>query len=66
MNKNLSINMGNCNHRAILPPLVEKVRNGSVHPLSVLSKREPMTHVLAAYKAFHLREPGWIKVALSG
>ena len=64
MNKNLTIKMGNCNHRAVTPPLVERVRNGSFDPLRVLTTREPLMNVIDAYKAFDKRQPGWIKVAL--
>ncbi|VXA96163.1 S-(hydroxymethyl)glutathione dehydrogenase [Burkholderia sp. 8Y] len=64
MNKNLTIKMGNCNHRAITPPLIERVSNGSFDPLRVLTTREPMMNVIDAYKAFDLRQPGWIKVKL--
>lgn len=64
MNKNLTIKMGNCNHRAVTPALIERVSNGSFDPLRVLSNREPMMHVIEAYKAFDQRQPGWIKVAL--
>jgi threonine dehydrogenase-like Zn-dependent dehydrogenase len=65
MNKNLIVKMGNCNHRAVLPKLVEKVQNGSFDPLSVLTNREPMMNVLDAYKAFDARQPGWLKVKLA-
>lgn len=64
MNKNLSIRMGNCNHRSIIPGLVERVRNGSFDPLVVLTNREPMLNVIEAYKAFDSRQPGWLKVKL--
>lgn len=64
MNKNLSIRMGNCNHRSIIPGLVERVRTGSFDPLVVLTNREPMMDVIAAYKAFDSRQPGWLKVKL--
>lgn len=64
MNKNLVIKMGNCNHRSIIPQLIENVRNGSFDPLSVLTNREPMMNVLDAYKAFDARQPGWLKVKL--
>jgi len=64
MNKNLTIKMGNCNHRAVTPRLIESVRNGSFDPLRVLTTREPLMHVIDAYKAFDQRQPGWIKVAL--
>jgi len=65
MNKNLTINMGNCNHRRYLPELVELVRSGAFDPQQVLTQVEPVTNAIEAYKAFDLREPGWIKVALT-
>jgi threonine dehydrogenase-like Zn-dependent dehydrogenase len=65
MNKNLTVNMGNCNHRKYIPKLVELVRSGAVDPAEVLTQREPMTAVLDAYKAFDARQPGWIKVELT-
>lgn len=64
MNRNLVVRMGNCNHRAITPHLVEIVRNGSFDPLAVLTQREPITDAIEAYRAFDNREPGWIKVKL--
>lgn len=64
MNKNLVMKMGNCNHRSIIPQLIEKVRNGRFDPLSVLTNREPMMNVLDAYKAFDARKSGWLKVKL--
>jgi threonine dehydrogenase-like Zn-dependent dehydrogenase len=64
MNKNLTLKMGNCNHRSIVPDLVERVRNGSFDPLLVLTNREPIMNVIDAYKAFDLRQPGWLKVKL--
>jgi len=64
MNKNLTIKMGNCNHRKYLPHLVELVRTGAVEPTEILTKVEPMHAVLDAYKAFDQRQPGWLKVEL--
>ncbi len=64
MGKNLTINAGNCNHRAYVPMLVEKVRMGAINPVEILTKVEPMTEVIEAYKAFDRREPGWIKTEL--
>jgi threonine dehydrogenase-like Zn-dependent dehydrogenase len=64
MNKNLTIKMGNCPHRKYLPLLVNLVRSGTVKPEKILTKIEPMTHVIEAYKAFDQRQPGWMKVAL--
>jgi threonine dehydrogenase-like Zn-dependent dehydrogenase len=64
MNKNLTINLGNCNHRRYLPELVELVRSGAFDPQQVLTQVEPVTNAIEAYKAFDLRQPGWIKVEL--
>lgn len=64
MNKNLTIRMGNTHHRKYIPTLVDAVRTGRVRPTEVLTKREPLTDALEAYKTFDLRKPGWIKVEL--
>jgi threonine dehydrogenase-like Zn-dependent dehydrogenase len=64
MEKNLTIKMGNCNHRRYLPELIDLVRSGTVVPSEILTQAEPMTSVIAAYKAFDKRQPGWIKVKL--
>jgi threonine dehydrogenase-like Zn-dependent dehydrogenase len=64
MGKNLSLNMGNCNHRAYLPTLVDLVSSGVIDPAQVLTRTEPLTSAIDAYKAFDTRQPGWIKVML--
>jgi threonine dehydrogenase-like Zn-dependent dehydrogenase len=64
MEKNLTLMMGNCNHRRYLPHLIELVRTGALDPSEVLTQTEPMTAVIDAYKAFDQRQPGWIKVKL--
>ena len=42
MNKNLTLQMGNCNHRKYIPLLIEKVRLGVVDPLEILTQAEPL------------------------
>ncbi len=64
MNKNLTVNMGNCNHRKYIPTLVDLVETGAVDPEKILTQREPLTSAIDAYKAFDKRQPGWIKVEL--
>jgi len=64
MNKNLTVKMGNCHHRKYIPRLVELVRSGTVDPLKILTRREPMTSVIEAYKTFAEHKPGWVKVEL--
>jgi threonine dehydrogenase-like Zn-dependent dehydrogenase len=64
MNKNLTINAGNCNHRAYVPKLIELVRMGAIDPVKILTKVEPLTNVIEAYEHFDRREAGWIKTEL--
>ncbi|MBF5042410.1 glutathione-dependent formaldehyde dehydrogenase [Aggregicoccus sp. 17bor-14] len=64
MNKNLTVKMGNCNHRKYIPKLVELVRTGAVDPTAILSHVEPMGSAIDAYRNFDLRKPGWHKVEL--
>jgi threonine dehydrogenase-like Zn-dependent dehydrogenase len=64
MNKNLSMQMGNCHHRKYIPRLIELVESGVFDPSRILTQSEPLTNVIDAYKAFDQREQGWIKVML--
>jgi threonine dehydrogenase-like Zn-dependent dehydrogenase len=64
MNKNLTIKMGNCNHRRYAPHLVDLVRMGAIDPTKILTRIEPIDDVMHAYEAFDRRESGWIKVEL--
>lgn len=64
MNKNLTIKMGNCNHRRYIPMLLELVRSGTIDPSTVLSQHGAMGSAIEAYEAFDRREPGWFKVKL--
>jgi threonine dehydrogenase-like Zn-dependent dehydrogenase len=64
MNKNLTVKMGNANHRRYLPHLLELVRSGVVVPSQVLTQVEPLTGAVEAYEQFDRRRPGWVKVAL--
>ncbi len=64
MNKNLTINMGNCNHRKYIPMLVDMVESGSIDPQEILTQQEPLMSAIDAYKAFDQRQPGWVKVEL--
>ena len=64
MNKNLTIKMGNCNHRRYIPELVTMVRSGAVDPSNVLTQVKEATAAIEAYQAFDRHENGWIKVEL--
>jgi threonine dehydrogenase-like Zn-dependent dehydrogenase len=64
MNKNLTLKMGNCNHRRYVPKLVEMVRAGVVDPQTVLTQLEGVGTAVEAYEAFDERRTGWLKVEL--
>ena len=65
MNKNLTINMGNCNHRKYIPMLIDLIMTGVIDPTEVLTQHESFDTAIEAYKAFDKREPGWVKVKLA-
>lgn len=62
--KNLTLNMGNCNHRKYLPKLLELVRSGTVSPTDFISQQQPMESAVDALRTFERRQPGWLKVEL--
>jgi|TARA_R100000501_G_scaffold17256_1_gene31935 threonine dehydrogenase-like Zn-dependent dehydrogenase len=64
MNKNLTIKMGNCNHRKYIPHLVDLVRAGVIDPVSLLTQTDELTDAVKAYETFDQRKPGWLKVEL--
>jgi threonine dehydrogenase-like Zn-dependent dehydrogenase len=64
MMSNLSVNMGNCNHRKYLPMLLELVQTGRVDPTRILTQHDALPDAITAYETFDRREPGWTKVAL--
>jgi threonine dehydrogenase-like Zn-dependent dehydrogenase len=65
MNKNLTVKMGNCNHRRYVPKLIDLVESGAFDPARVLTQYEAMPDAITAFKAFDERQPGWIKVELN-
>jgi threonine dehydrogenase-like Zn-dependent dehydrogenase len=64
MNKNLTIQMGNCHHRRYIPDLLNLVRSGQIDPSRLVTQQEPFYNVLEAYAAFDRRDSGWLKVEL--
>lgn len=64
MQRNLTVRMGNCNHRRYLPALVDKLRTGALQPRRVISQDQELPNVIDAYQRFDRRESGWVKVAL--
>jgi threonine dehydrogenase-like Zn-dependent dehydrogenase len=64
--KNLTLTMGNCNHRKYIPHLVELTRAGVVDPSALVTQVEGLTDAVEAFEQFDRRRPGWLKVALAG
>jgi threonine dehydrogenase-like Zn-dependent dehydrogenase len=64
MFKNLTIKMGNCNHRKYIPMLLDIVRAGVADPTEILTQVGPLTGAIQAFEHFDKREEGWIKVEL--
>lgn len=52
MQKNLTIKMGNCPHRAIIPQLVDIVASGVSDPARALTQTRRVDDVLEAYRIF--------------
>jgi threonine dehydrogenase-like Zn-dependent dehydrogenase len=64
MNKNLTLNMGNCNHRKYIPELLSLVQTQAVRPARILTNSVPLDEAIDAYRSFDRRDPGWTKVEL--
>jgi len=64
MNKNLTLKMGNCNHRKYIPELIDLIVRGVIDPSTVVTQHGHMASAIDAYKAFDKREEGWVKVML--
>jgi threonine dehydrogenase-like Zn-dependent dehydrogenase len=64
--KNVTLTMGNCNHRKYIPRLIELTRAGTVDPSALVTQVEELADAVEAYEQFDQRRPGWLKVALAG
>lgn len=64
MEKNLTIQAGNCNHRRYIPDLLRIIRGGILLPEKILTKREPLVSAIEAFESFDRRKSGWMKVEL--
>lgn len=64
MHKNLTIKMGNCNHRKYIPHLIELIKSRVIDPAKFVTQHEPMISAIEAYKAFDTHASGWMKVKL--
>lgn len=65
MNRNLTIRLGNCDHRSVTPPLLDLVASGVFDPTRFITQHEPITDIVDAYLTFDRREEGWLKTVLT-
>jgi threonine dehydrogenase-like Zn-dependent dehydrogenase len=65
MGKNLTVKMGNCNHRKYIPLLLDWVKEGSFDPLPFITQKLPFDDIINGYKHFDKRDDNWIKVILT-
>jgi threonine dehydrogenase-like Zn-dependent dehydrogenase len=64
MAKNLTVRMGNCNHRAITPPLLDLVVSGQFDPTRFITQEAEIVGAIDAYESFDRRDAGWLKTVL--
>jgi threonine dehydrogenase-like Zn-dependent dehydrogenase len=64
MNHNLTIRMGNCNHRAYFPKLLDWVLDGSIDLKQFLTQQAHFDDIVEAYKHFDKRDDNWLKVMI--
>ncbi|MER7174839.1 alcohol dehydrogenase catalytic domain-containing protein [Streptomyces mesophilus] len=64
MQKNLTLQGGNCNHRRYIPHLVDMVRTGALDLTPFVTQWAGTQDAIEAYEDFDRREHGWTKVAL--
>jgi threonine dehydrogenase-like Zn-dependent dehydrogenase len=64
MQKNLTLKMGNCNHRRYVPELVSMTASGELDPSPLITRWSGTRDAVSAYRSFDRREQGWTKVVL--
>lgn len=65
MGKNLTISMGDCNHRYYIPKLLTWVQKKIFDSRDFVSHDLPLADIVKGYKHFDKRDDGWLKVVLS-
>ena len=64
MEKNVTIRMGNCNHKKYIPELVRQLLEHSIDPDLIITHHLPFEQIEGTYQEFNDRQHGMIKVAL--
>ncbi|MBY4401630.1 alcohol dehydrogenase catalytic domain-containing protein [Rhodococcus fascians] len=64
MNRNITVQSGNCNHRRYIPGLLGRVARGDIDPTPFVTQHVEPTSMIDAYETFDRREDGWLKTAV--
>lgn len=64
MNRNLTIQAGNCNHRRYVPELLGMVARGDIDPSAFITQLTDPMSMVDAYRDFDQRHEGWLKTVV--
>ncbi|UGT60292.1 zinc-dependent alcohol dehydrogenase [Nocardia asteroides] len=65
VNRNLTVQGGNCNHRRYIPGLLGRVARGDIDPTRFITQRIETVAAIDAYREFDLRHDGWLKTVVN-
>jgi threonine dehydrogenase-like Zn-dependent dehydrogenase len=64
MNRNLTVQAGNCPHRAYIPKLLSMVAKGGIDPTAFITQHAEPISADEAYEHFDSRQEGWLKTVV--
>lgn len=65
MNKNLTLKMGVCNHRAYMPLLIDWIIRNEFDVEPFITHRISLNNIVDAYTCFNVRKDDWLKVMIN-
>jgi threonine dehydrogenase-like Zn-dependent dehydrogenase len=63
LNRNLTVQAGNCNHHRYVPGLLTRVARGDIDPTRYITQHAEPLSMIDAYETFDRREGGWVKTS---
>jgi threonine dehydrogenase-like Zn-dependent dehydrogenase len=64
MNRNLTVQAGNCPHRRFVPKLLGMVASGALDPTEFITQLADPMSMVDAYEQFDVRKEGWLKTVV--
>jgi threonine dehydrogenase-like Zn-dependent dehydrogenase len=64
MNRNLTVQGGNCPHRRFVPKLLSMVAKGGIDPTEFITQLTDPMSMVDAYEQFDTRQQGWLKTVV--